>query len=61
MASKDQYTAAANAMLKYADNTITSIGGMAKSMADYHRADLVKFINELATAGVDAVIPKDTQ
>ena len=61
MASKEQYTAAANAMLKSADDTITSIGGMAKSMADYHRDDLIKFINQLATAAVDAVIPKDAQ
>ena len=54
MASQAKYTAAANAMLKSTDDTLNSIGGMAKSMADYHRADMIKFINKLAKAGVDA-------
>jgi hypothetical protein len=54
LASQAKYTAAANAMLKSTDDTINEIGGMAKSMADYHRDDLVKFINQLAKAGVDA-------
>lgn len=56
MATQAQYTAAANTILADLDKRIDAMGGIAKSMADYHRAEMIAFINGLAKDAVDAAL-----